>query len=178
MQRLLALSLALSLTPVFSQDLISSCASWHPTLEAECQSCFDSNDGSACDSLVGACSGIDLGGLGTLLCEDCYQDKDYGMCAQNYNMIAANACAARHPNYAYECDVCFSGDSDACSLLITECGETETCIDCYQDKNHAQCVQLDAANSDPCADLDPDGGCDTACQDATAWINAGCCTGC
>jgi len=30
-------------------------------------------------------------------------------------------------------------------------------------------------DSDPCADLNPAGGCDTDCTDATAWINAGCC---
>lgn len=121
----------------------ADCAVWHPDFADECTSCFDSNDGSGCYNLVAECSGIDLG-WGTLACEECYLNKYYTLCAHNYYMIAANACAARHPDFSDDCDVCFTGDSDACTRLISECG-SETCQGCYNDKNYAQCAQLDAA---------------------------------
>ena len=123
----------------------NACAVWHPDLGDNCQSCFDLNDGSACQSLVAECSGM-ADGMPDLLCASCYDDKNYAQCAQNYITIAANACTARHPNFSDDCSVCLSGDDpDACTRLISECGETETCASCYDDKNYAQCAQLDAA---------------------------------
>ena len=256
MQRLLALSLTLSLTPVFSQDADSAdaCAARHPTLTVECASCFADNIG--CNSLVTECNQLQvtagtcelcyldknpiecaqlnadiaaaaaaacaarhpdfsddcsvcfsgdsdaescnilvaqckqLGGSEPA-CIGCYLDKENGDCAQiPYDIAdataaataaaadataaaarAADACAARHPTLSDDCSVCFSGDSDACTRLINECGETDTCSNCYNDKNYAQCAQLAAI--DACVSQHP--GLETKCQECfEIGINAAC----
>ena len=342
MQRLL---LALSLTPVFSQDLISSCESRHPTLINECQSCFTQNNVESCDYLVDECQ--QLGGSQPA-CSGCYIYKENSVCAQldvqnvqnsinpdqdplpvlsllcgttsleapsvstltgdedniqvstnaifpltqntevtwTYSLngetlqrlqsinvdcteeelaalvaaaaAARDACVSQYSDLATECQSCFFGDdpniiAESCTTLGNKCMEnmdSELCGQCYFMGNNNACAQLDeldepptpeellrdadinvdnrlswdeitsyitsylnilegeaeftqiqqifASNAnedgylddlqafingvtaldDPCANLDPADGCDPACQDATAWINAGCCTGC
>jgi len=87
------------------------------------------------------------------------------------------------------------GTACTCHLSCYNCGyynmpiAADDCITCADSNVQVKAEHSDGTgycstssqdlsssdDSDPCANLDPAGGCDTNCQDATAWINAGCC---
>ena len=118
MQRLL---LALSLTPVFSQDLISLCESRHPTLidSVLCASCFTQNNAESCDYLVDECQ--QLGGSQPA-CLGCYNDKNYAQCA----LIDAAA----------------GGDSDDAAASIAACTASLTAADALLAKAAEVCPEV------------------------------------